>query len=762
MTFADLLAELRVARDLSQEELAAHARVSVRAISDLERGITHRPQRGTVRSLADGLGLSQPEREVFERAARLAPPSRGRRPAGRISLPAPVTSIVGRDADVAAVEQRLRGSAARVVTITGPGGVGKTRLAVEVAWRVRNGFIRVDAVDLSPLRDAADVPAAVAAALGDRTGVTASVRGLVARIGDTPWLLLLDSFEHVLAAAEDLADLLAGCPALKVLVTSRTRLRLRGEHLWPLAPLPAPAERETDPATLESNPAVALLAERTRAVRPGFALTSRNATAVADLCRRLDGLPLAIELAAARLRTREPDELVARLRARVTPLRAEAVDVPDRHQSLRAAIEWSTEQLRTTDRLIFAMVAIFPGGASVAALRAVADAVAPGGAGPDDIDATVATLASGSLVSIVDRDGSPRVAMLDTIREVGEDLLAASGAERTVRRAQAMHLAGLVGRAEVDGFEQVDAELDNVRAALGWAVAEAPDVLGAPLVRALASYYASRGYFPEALRTLRAIARVGPDDETRAYALYGAGLAANESGDQDTAIALAQEAGEIFAGLAEAPLRCQTMSLIGNAHKAAGRYEEARAAHQASLDLAEELGDPRRVAIALNNLGTLAHDQADLESARRHYAESLRVKRDLADDRGAAVARVNLGDLANDRGDHAEARTYLERAVEEFRARRERHRLAHALTVLAGALLGLGQLDRALGLATEALTIAREVDYRPGIGLALARLGDLARAGGDEDAADRNYREALDHINDAAQAARVMRAMQYR
>jgi predicted ATPase len=636
--------------------------------------------------------------------------------------------------------------------------VGKTRLALEVGWRVRTGFDRVDAADLSPLRDPADVPAALAAALGDRTGVTGSVAGLAARIGEASWLLLLDSFEHVSAAAGDLAALLTGCPKLKVLVTSRTHLRLRGEHLWPLAPLPVPPEQVTDLEQLAANPAVALLVERTRAVRPGFGLTAGNAAGLATLCRRLDGLPLAIELAAARLRTREPDELVALLWQRLSPLHGEAVDLPRRHQSLRATVEWSTEQLSATGRLIFGVLAAFPGGAGVPAVRAVAAAA---DAPRQEVDATVAMLAAGSLVNVVEHAAGARVGMLDTIREIGLELLAASGAEPVVRRAQAEYLAELVVRAptEEHGYDRVDAELDNIRVAFGWAIAAAPALLTAPVVRALTAYYASRGHFPEARRMLRAIADAVPDGQARAHALHGAGLAANESGDQRTAIELAEQASDGFARLGDTGGRSAALSLIGNAHKATGSYELARAAHQASLDFAREEGNLRRIAITLNNLGTLAHDLADYDLAHRYYHESMRVKQDLDDERGVAIALLNLGDLASDRGRYREAREHTEQAANLFRAHGERRRLAHALTVLADAAAGLGERAEATGLANEALAVARGVDYLPGVGLALARLGDLARTRGDAEEAGRLYREALTHLNDAAQTARVLRAI---
>src|SRR4051812_48206226 len=333
VTFADRLMELRVARGLSQEQLSDQAGVSVRAISDLERAVTRRPRRDTVRALAAGLGLTGDEREALERSARQAPPSSRRgRASPRINMPAPVSSIVGRAADVAALGRLVRG-AARLVTVVGPGGVGKTRLAVEVGWRVAAAFDRVDAIDLSPLRTADDVPTALAAGLGVPTGADRPVAAVAAAIGDTPWLLVLDSFEHVPQAASVVAELLAGCRRLSLLVTSRAPLRLRGEHLWPLAPLPVPAS-DTEP----DNPALTLLVERARAVRPGFVVGPENAAALAALCRGTDGLPLAIELIAAHLRTSEPADLMRQLRSRRTGLSARAVDVPDRHQTLRATV----------------------------------------------------------------------------------------------------------------------------------------------------------------------------------------------------------------------------------------------------------------------------------------------------------------------------------------------------------------------------------------------------------------------------------------
>jgi predicted ATPase len=422
-----------------------------------------------VRALAAALALEAADRDRFTGAAHQAPPRSSRRRAGRPppALPAPVSSIVGRDADLAEVARLVRDPRIRLVTVTGPGGIGKTRLAVEVGWRVHTSFDRTDAVDLSPLGHPDDVPAALAAGLGCRPADTVAMH-----IGDTRWLLVIDSFEHVAGAASGLAALLAACPRLSLLVTSRAPLRLRGEHLWPLAPLPVP----DDDTAVTDSPAVALLVERTRAVRPGFAVGPANAGAVADLCRRLDGLPLAIELAAAHLRTQEPADLAAQLASRFTELRADAVDVPDRHQTLRRTVEWSTRRLGTHDRLLLGVLTVFSGGAAPAALHAVL--AGPGIEVPAP-DASVSLLAASSLVTVADRAGAARIGMLDTIREIAADLLASSGADHAARAAHAGYFLDLVR-----GGDGIDAELDNVRAAVSWSAAHEPAALDTSQARA--------------------------------------------------------------------------------------------------------------------------------------------------------------------------------------------------------------------------------------------------------------------------------------
>jgi predicted ATPase/DNA-binding XRE family transcriptional regulator len=754
VAFADLLIELRIRRGLSQEVLAERAGVSVRAISDLERGITGRPHRRTVQALADGLGITGAERTRFEEAAAevAAPLARGRA-APQIRLPAPISSIIGRYGDLAALSRLLRTSNTRLVTITGPGGVGKSRLAAEVGWRTTTGFERVDGLDLSSLRTPDDVAGALATALGCHTGTTDPARAVALLVGDRPWLLVLDSFEHVLDAGLGVVELLGRCPRLRLLVTSRAPLRLRGEHLWPLAPLPVPTGSEVDLAALGEVPAVELFVERVRAVRPGFSLTEGNAAVLAHVCRRLEGLPLALELAAAQLRTLDPVDLMAQLDGQLSALRADAVDVPDRQRTLRSTVEWSLERLGGEHHMMLSILSIFAGGAAPAMVREVLTRVAMN---TSTLDAAVSVLATTSMVTVEDRAGAPRVAMLDTVREVAGDLLRASGRWADVCRAHAEVFCDLLRDAAAGDLSRIDAELDNVRAGLAWAIGNEPALVDAGTVEAFSQYCLARSRFREAYRVLVAVAEVAPDATAGAHALRGAGLAANEYGDHATALRLAQRSAALFEELGDAAGRCAALTVSGNAYKILGDYAAAEAAYQTSLDLALATGDQRRVTVALNNLGTLAHDRAEHDLARRYYRESLEVKDRIGDQRGIAVTRMNLGAVANDVGEYVEARAHLDAAVATFRARGEQHALGYALVLLAEADAGLGDHEAARRAATEALAIARTVEHGPTIGLALSRLGDVAVATGHDQEAEDLYQEALTHDAGPPEVARTL------
>jgi predicted ATPase/tetratricopeptide (TPR) repeat protein/DNA-binding XRE family transcriptional regulator len=733
--FAQELSRLRQRQCLSQEELALATGVSVRTISNLERAAT-RPRRGTVRALADGLGLSHHEREAFEANAVVAAPDHVALRAG--TLPAPVASIVGREDEAAELARRLTAGMRRLIVVTGPGGVGKSRLALDVAWRVAGSYERVDAIDVSTLRDRDEVMVALAAAV-DVPASSATLDALATRVGDMDWLLVADSLEHVPDVTEDLEHLVRACPRLRILGTSR----LRTDQGWPLSPLPVPVEtrRAIDLDDVTASPAVRLLTERARAVRPSFQVSAGNAAAVASLCRRLDGLPLAIEIAVGHLHTHDIDQIEADLALRVTTLRADAVDVPGRHRTLRAMVEWSTDRLAAEDRARFAVLGAFRGPAPYPAWEAV---LAGSGLSTDGLSATLARLDEVSLVSVVDAG----IVLLDTVREVAEDLLRDAGLDRRCRTVHAGHMLDLVRTGEPGA---IDSHVDNVRAGVAFAIAQEPTLFDAEAVGALAEYLRRRGRFPEAHRVLVGIAEASADPGIRADALTQAGIAANLRGDPRGALELAARATRVGSGS-----RLPLLNLIGSAHKGLGELDAAHRAYAECLDAATAAGDVRFVTVALNNLGTVAHDRGAYEEALHHYERSLAIKREARDTRGIATALINLGGIHNDLGDHGRAREHLLEAARLFREMKDPYATAFALALLAAAEVGLAQWSAADRSAREALTIGVEIENPHVRALAEMARGDAARLRRDAATAVDRYRAALAEVPEPYERARIL------
>ena len=682
--FGMTLRQLRLAAALSQEALAERAGMSLRGVSDLERGARQAPYLATVGRLADALDLGPEDRQVLLAAARPAAmpeASPGSLAAGP-RLSSPLTPLIGREREAAELDALLAAGVVRLLTVTGPGGSGKTRLALEVVGRFQEAFADgVVLVDLSPLRDAALVLPAIAGALGvrERTGHPL-LETLAAFLGPRRVLLLLDNCEQVLEAAPDLATLLAASPGLTVFATSREVLRIRGERVFPLQPLPLPAERCLPIDELARVPAVALFVERAQSAAPSFALTPENAEAVASICRRLDGLPLAIELAATRVTVLPPLELLNRL-ARPLPLLTDGSrDLPPRQRTMREAVAWSYDLLTGDEQRLFRRLCVFVGGWTLEAAGAVA---APG----DDAELLqgLASLADKSFIRLHARGDLPRYGMLETIREFGLEQLAASGEEMAVRAAHASHVLAFAEEAEAGEFslftrddpkgprysadlarwlDRMEAELDNLRAALAWLDEQEGGERLARLAGALAWLWWARAYASEGWRWYeRALAKLDPDP-TRQRALLSIALSslAHRSVD-DRAMALAERALAVARQSGDAHAIAHALYHVAIAAHWQGDLDRAWATHQEALASWQAHGARFWPAMVLGHLGAIARQRGDLATAQQFSSEALALHESVGNQWGAATALGNLGAVALERGDLPEAARRLRRSL---------------------------------------------------------------------------------------------------
>ncbi|NLT54084.1 MAG: tetratricopeptide repeat protein, partial [Actinomycetales bacterium] len=525
----------------------------------------------------------------------------------------------------------------------------------------------------------------------------------------------------------------------------------------------------TPSAALAHSPAVALLVERSRAVRPGFTVTSGNSAAVVSLCRRLDGLPLAIELAAVQLGRHEPEELVAQLAARTVTLRAEAVDVPGRHRTLRETVEWSTGRLPVEDRLLLGVLGAFRGDPEVAMVQTV---LAASGLDVPDPQGSLVRLAGASLVSLTPPPGAasrePRVGLLDTIREVAADLLAASGHDHPVRAVHARVMLDLVRSDDPDRaylpnpaeLAPVDAHVDDVLAALAWttggAAGEEPRrLLDTGLVIGLAHYLVVRGRFAESRRLLSAVAATTPDPTAAGVAYFWAAGGAHESGDHRATLDLVARAEAVCPDLGRVDGRCALLTLVAAARRSLGEIEAAHRAELESLEIAERVGSRRYVAKSLNNLGNILRNLGRYQEAEQYMGRCLEINREVGDARGVGIARYNLGSLFKETGRFPTARDHLVDAVDCFRGLGEPLLQSIGLGVLAEVLVGLGERAEATAAATEAIELAGALQSSLARTFAEVSLGDLALAAGDAVTAEQRYRTAGEYATAPDDVARI-------
>jgi len=669
------------------------------------------------------------------------------------NLPAQTTPFIGRADAIREVKKKLANADVRLLTLTGVGGTGKTRLALQAAADLADEYEQgVFFVALAVLSDPALVVPAIAQAFDVRE---APGRRLQEQLEDylrgKQMLLVLDNFEQVIDAAPRVRELLAAAPRLKVLVTSREVLRLSGETDYPVLPLSLPDPQRVPPlAELAENEAVAFFVDRAAAVKPGFTIGSENAPAIAAICHRLDGLPLAIELAAARVRVLPPQRLLAELGRRLRLLTGGARDMPSRQKTLRGAIDWSHELLTSAEQQLFRRLAVFVGGGALEAIEAVCN-----GEGELPIFATLESLVGKSLVRPTEADGDPRFTMLETIREYAWERLVDAGESEGLRERHRDCFLALVedaepkltGAAQGVWLHRLDMEHENLRASLDWSLAEPGARGGLRLCGALQRFWWTRGHLSEGREwCARILAKAGAEERTleRAKVLNGAGLLAYWQGDYPGARVLHEESLAIRQALGDRRGDASSRHNLAMVAKSEGDYARAKALYEESLAIKRELGDRWGMSATLNNLGSLVYEQGDYQASRSLHEESLAIVRALGDRMGVAASLSNLGEIACDQGDYQAASALHREGLEIRRDVGDRRGIAYSLEGLAAVVAGCGDSLRAAALWGAAARLRSEIgspmapNDRPGYD---RRVAAARAAASDHVAFDRAWRE---------------------